>query len=56
MLAKVNDSQRVFLTATSLAGKFVLRICVLHFRTHLDRMESAMEDIRGAAQELLTSI
>jgi aromatic-L-amino-acid decarboxylase len=56
LLAKVNDRQRVFLTATSLAGKFVLRICVLHFRTHLDRMEAAMEDIRGAVQELLTSI
>jgi len=56
LLAKVNDRQRVFLTATSLAGKFVLRICVLHFRTHLDRMEAAMEDIRGAVQELMTAI
>ena len=56
LLAKVNDRQRVFLTATPLAGKFVLRICVLHFRTHLDRMEFAMEDIRGAVQELMASI
>jgi len=52
LLDGINCRQRVFLTPTSLAGKFVLRICVLHFRTHLDRMKAAMEDIRAAVQEL----
>ncbi len=52
LLDAINARQRVFLTPTTLSGKFVLRICVLHFRTHLDRMKAALEDIRAAAQEV----
>jgi len=52
LLEKVNARQRVFLTATTLGGRFVLRICVLSFRTHLDRMRMAVSDIRDAVQEL----
>ena len=52
LIAGVNARQRVFLTATSLGGMFILRICVLSFRTHLDRMQAAIEDIRAAVQEL----
>jgi aromatic-L-amino-acid decarboxylase len=54
LLARINARQRVFLTPTLLAGKFVLRICVLSFRTHLDRMQAALDDIRAAAKELQT--
>ncbi len=52
LLTTVNARQHVFLTATSLDGKFVLRICVLSFRTHLDRMQAALEDLRTAIREL----
>jgi aromatic-L-amino-acid/L-tryptophan decarboxylase len=52
LLAGINARQRVFLTPTSIGGKFILRICVLHFRTHRDRMEEALEDIRAAVQAL----
>lgn len=52
LLAAINSRQRVFLTPTTLDGKFVLRICVLHFRTHMDRMQAAMEDIRAALVEV----
>jgi aromatic-L-amino-acid decarboxylase len=48
VLAEVNARQRVFVTSTLLNDRFVLRICVLHFRTHMDRMQAAMEDIRAA--------
>ena len=34
-------------------GRFVLRICVLSFRTHRDRMEACLEDIRAARTEAL---
>jgi aromatic-L-amino-acid decarboxylase len=51
LLARINARQRVFLTATMLAGKFVLRICVLSFRTHLDRMREGLDDIRAAIRE-----
>ncbi len=52
LLHKINSKQRVHMTATTLEGKFVIRICVLSFRTHLDRIRAALEDIRAAAQEL----
>lgn len=48
-LERVNAPRRVYLTPTTLDGLFTLRICVLSFRTHLDRMEMALEDIRAAA-------
>jgi len=53
LLRRINDRQRVFLTATTLEGRFVIRICVLSFRTHLDRMRQALEDIRAAVDEVL---
>jgi aromatic-L-amino-acid decarboxylase len=51
-LDKINDKKRIYLTATILGGDFVLRICVVSFRTHIDRMQAALEDIRAAAQAL----
>jgi aromatic-L-amino-acid decarboxylase len=50
-LDRINARRRVYLTATSLAGLFTLRICVLSFRTHADRMRDALADIRSAAAE-----
>ncbi len=51
-LEGINRRQRVVLTGTQLKGRFALRICVLSFRTHRDRMEMALEDIRQAASEV----
>ena len=48
-LDRINAPRRVYLTPTTLDGLFTLRICVLSFRTHMDRMEMALEDIREAA-------
>jgi aromatic-L-amino-acid/L-tryptophan decarboxylase len=53
LLANVAARQRVLLTGTDLADGFVGRICVLSFRTHRDRMEIALEDLRAAAAEIL---
>ena len=61
-LEKINRRQRVFLTGTSLGGgpdrpgDFALRICVLSFRTHRDRMEMGLEDIRQTAAELTAGL
>ncbi len=52
LLERINRRRRVYLTATTVRGQFVLRICVLSFRTHLDRMEQGLEDIRQAVAEL----
>jgi aromatic-L-amino-acid decarboxylase len=48
LLDRINGRKRVFLTGTLLGGRFAIRICVLSFRTHLDRMEQGLEDIRSA--------
>ena len=51
-LSAINARKRVYLTGTMLGPRFVVRICVLSFRTHLDRMREGMEDIRAAAAEV----
>ena len=51
-LAAINRRNRVYLTATMLGDRFALRICVLSFRTHMDRMEAGLEDLRAAAAEV----
>jgi aromatic-L-amino-acid decarboxylase len=53
-LKQINKPRRVILTSTMIPGnRYVLRICVLSFRTHQDRMEMAYEDIRQAADKVL---
>lgn len=56
LLERVNARQRVFLTATTLDGRFALRICVLSFRTHRDRIEEGLEDLDAARREVLGSL
>ena len=51
LLGRINKRKRVYLTGTVLDGRFAIRICVLSFRTHLDRMQEGMEDIRAAVEE-----
>ncbi|HEU5250244.1 MAG TPA: aminotransferase class I/II-fold pyridoxal phosphate-dependent enzyme [Thermoanaerobaculia bacterium] len=51
-LDAINSRRRVYLTGTMLGARFALRICVLSFRTHMDRMREGMDDIRAAAEEL----
>ncbi|UCF40643.1 MAG: aminotransferase class I/II-fold pyridoxal phosphate-dependent enzyme [Gemmatimonadota bacterium] len=52
LLERINARRRVYLTGTTVRGAFVLRICVLSFRTHLERMEQGLQDIRRAVEEL----
>ncbi len=52
LLDRINARKRVMLTPTIIDGQFVIRICVVSFRTHQDRMETAIEDIRAAVAEL----
>lgn len=49
-LSAINARRRVYLTGTTLGPRFALRICVLSFRTHLDRMRQGLEDVRAAAE------
>ncbi|MEW6071172.1 MAG: aminotransferase class I/II-fold pyridoxal phosphate-dependent enzyme [Planctomycetota bacterium] len=49
---RINAGKRVFLTPTTLDGRHVIRICVLHFRTHRDRMEECLAAIREGVREV----
>lgn len=48
----VNRRQNVYLTGTKVGGLFALRICVLSFRTHIDRMEQCLADLDAARSEV----
>ncbi|MFI9845296.1 pyridoxal phosphate-dependent decarboxylase family protein [Nonomuraea sp. NPDC051941] len=49
LLADINETRRVFLSSTTVDGRFFLRLCVLSFRTHADRVEEALGIIGTAA-------
>ncbi len=51
-IERINDRRRIYLTGTMLNGQFAIRVCVLSFRTHADRMREGLEDIREAAASL----
>lgn len=52
LIAKVNEKQRVLLTGAMVKGRFVLRMCILSFRTHADRVEMAIEDIAQGLRDI----
>ncbi len=52
LLTLVNDRQRVFLTGARAGGVFFLRICVLSFRTHEDRIDACLDDLRRGMRAL----
>jgi len=56
LMARVNGRQRVHITGTLLGEIFALRMCILCFRTHRDRIQMALEDLQAAAQEILGNI
>ncbi len=52
LIDKINARKRVMLTGTMLGTDFVIRICVVSHRTHMDRMQMCIDDIRAAVAEL----
>jgi len=52
LLRRVNARRRVYLSSTRVAGRYVLRICVLAFRTHREHVRDAVTAIREEARSL----
>jgi len=52
LLKNIVKSQRLFLSSTLLKGQFVLRACILSFRTHRAEVEEAFEIIVSEAKKL----
>jgi aromatic-L-amino-acid decarboxylase len=56
VMDRVNARQRVLLTGTLLGDDFAIRMCILSFRTHADRIQMALEDLRAAVEEVRGNI
>ncbi len=52
LLDAIHARGRVHLTPTRVGGRFVIRICVLCFRTHADRIDDTLDAIRTALPTL----
>jgi aromatic-L-amino-acid/L-tryptophan decarboxylase len=52
LLDHINGSQRVFMSSTMIANRFVVRACILCYRTHRDRVDEAIGIVRDAARRV----
>jgi aromatic-L-amino-acid/L-tryptophan decarboxylase len=50
-LERINEPERVYLSSTTIEGRHVIRACIVSHRTHRDRIDEAIEIIRGAAAQ-----
>jgi aromatic-L-amino-acid decarboxylase len=55
LLEELIDDGRIFLSATTLAGRYTLRFAVLGFRTHLRHVDRAVDVIESIAGRLVRS-
>lgn len=53
LIDAVQRDGRVFISSTLVDGRFTLRLAVLHFRTHLDDVELALDLIQHHARALM---
>jgi aromatic-L-amino-acid decarboxylase len=51
-MSRINATRRVVLSSTVVEGRFTIRIAVLSFRTHRDRIDNLLELIASAARNL----
>jgi len=51
VLERINARQRLLLSPTMLGDRFVIRICIVSFRTHADRVAEAVAIVRDAVRE-----
>ncbi|MGH8559299.1 MAG: pyridoxal phosphate-dependent decarboxylase family protein [Methylococcales bacterium] len=52
LLDRINSARRVLLNGTWLGEIFVIRICILSFRTHREQVLNCLNDIERACEEL----
>ncbi|KQV90438.1 aminotransferase class I/II-fold pyridoxal phosphate-dependent enzyme [Rhizobacter sp. Root1221] len=52
LLAEINRRGHIFLMGSVVRKTYALRMCLLSFRTHIDRLESGIADVHEAARSL----
>ena len=55
LLDRINARKRVMMTPTIIDGQFIIRICVVSFRTHMERMQMAIDDIRASIADVTSN-
>jgi aromatic-L-amino-acid decarboxylase len=53
LLARINAAGRVWLSSTRIDGRFVIRVCVVSFRTHREHIASLLEDVEAAIRGMV---
>jgi len=53
LIERINARKRVILSGTMLADIYVIRICILSFRTHAQHVRHALEDVQASMAEIL---
>lgn len=56
LLRLVNERGRVLLYPTFLKGVFVIRVCILSYRTHREHVQHLVEDIQGGIRKLFRAL
>ena len=52
LVQEIQHDGRVFMSSSMIDGRFILRLAVLVFRTHLDTIDSALEVLQEKASQL----
>ena len=52
LLKNINHSKKLLLSSTLLHGEFILRVCILSFRTHQKEVEEAFDIITATAKNM----
>ncbi|WP_336206744.1 pyridoxal phosphate-dependent decarboxylase family protein [Nonomuraea sp. LPB2021202275-12-8] len=55
LLARINATRRIYLSSTSVGGRFYLRLCVLSVRTRASHVHEALRIIRAAVDQHIWS-
>ena len=56
LIQEVQHDGRVFMSSSMIDGKFILRLAVLVFRTHLDTIDLALEVLKEKAEQLAKTV
>ncbi len=52
LVETIRDDGRIFLTSTTMAGRYTIRLAILGYNTHLDAVDTALTVIREKIDEL----
>ncbi len=53
LLERINQRKRVMLTSAIVKGEFVIRVCIVSHRTHRERIDMLLEDVRDVVRSKL---